>query len=313
MATEDSVKTTTTRTAGGSPYLQSFIAPAETARTAQFERELQMTREGREQEKYELAKGSAMREEEAAQIREARMQHKEDRQTQRQQFMDDWRMRQEERAADLDMLKFRQMEAKENLGLREMEEQTRAEEAATKFAMLDPNKLSFGYDARNTITDRSVSSALAGKYGSKVKAILDEKMASHDNIIKHFQAQAEEAGLAGDVRQFADKTGMMDEVKFSNALESAKTVKASKMAEQQKLEEDAAAMKAASLGLVPESFDPKTKGIKYGLPKPIDPLAATAEAGSKPKPSTSPLPKKGAVVTLDDFPTKPENSPPVIP
>jgi len=246
----------------------------------------------------DISERSAISEEERSQqkeadakIREARMQQKEDRQAQRQQFMEDWRMRQEERSSALDMLKFRSQEAAEKRDLLGKEEQTRAEEAATKFAMLDPNKMSFGYDARNVMTDKSVSSALAGKHGRQVKAILDEKMASHDNIIKHYQSQAEEAGLAGDVRQFADKTGMMDEVKFSNALKSARTVKAEKMEIQRKAEAEAAAKQAAELGLVPESLDPKTKEIKYGRPKTTNELVpTTTEAGSKPV-ATSTLPK----------------------
>jgi hypothetical protein len=285
MAKEDSVRTTTTRTAGGSPYLQSFVQPAEVARTAQFDRELAMSRENRAQQSFDMSNARESRMDEEARVREARLQHKEDRQTERQKFMDDWRMRQEDRNHELDKLKFRHQEAIDNKNLADKREETTAAEAIATISSLNPQKLSFGYDARGLMSsDRGLQAALVSKHGKAVKAALDERMASNNDVIKHFQQRAADAGLAGDIMGYADKMGMMDEVKFSQALESARAQKAIKEAAQAQQKSSAMEQRAKQLGLVPTKLDPKTEEVTYGLPKP-------ELFGKTPPPNTSTPPQ----------------------
>ena len=313
MATEDSPRSMTTRTAGGSPYLQSFIQPAEVAQTAQFERELQMAKEDRAQQSFDLSNAREARMDEESRIKEARLQHKEDRQTERQKFMDDWRMRQEERNAELDTLKFRHQEALENASLAEKRDETVAAEAIARISSLNPQKLSFGYDARSLMSeDKGLQSALIGKHGKAVKAALDERMESNSNLIKSYQQRAADAGYTGDVMGFADKAGMMDDIKFSQTIEAARTQKQIKEADAQAQRSAAMAARAKELGLVPIKLDPKTEQVTYGKPDAVDVLNAENKGGES-TPKTSALPKAKPAVTLDDFPTKPENSPPVIP
>jgi len=321
MATEGATRTFSNRIAGdsssaGSPYLQAFVQPADSARSDQFERELAMSKENRAQQSFDSSNKREARLDEEARIREQRLQHKEDRQTERQKFMDDWRMRQEERNAELDTLKFRHQEAIENRGLAEAREETNAAEAIATISNLDPNKLSFGYDARQLMSsNRGIQSALVSKHGKAVKEALDARMNSNKDVIKHFQQQAEDAGLAGDIMNYADKMGMMDEVKFSQALESARANKALKEAEQVQKDEASMAKQAKDLGLVAVKIDPKTRQVTYGQPK-LDPLgtAVTPEDSTQTtSPKTSALPKAKPVVSLSDFPEKDEDSPPVIP
>jgi hypothetical protein len=327
MAKEGATRTFSNRVAGdrssvgdkssaGSPYLQSFVQPADVARTAQFERELAMSRENRAQQSFDYSKEREAQLDEEARIREQRLQHKEERQTERQKFMDDWRMRQEERNAELDTLKFRHQEAIDNTSLAEKRDETNAAEAIATISNLNPQKLSFGYDARKLMSsDRGLQAALVSKHGKAVKEALDAKMSSNNDVIKHFQQQALDAGLAGDIMNYADDMGMMDEIKFSQALESARANKALKEAEQAQKEESAMAQKAKQLGLVATDMDTKTGRIKYGQPK-LDPLGNTVapeDSTQTTPPKTSTLPKTKPVVSLDDFPTKDENSPPVIP
>jgi hypothetical protein len=296
MAKEGATRTFSNRIAGdtsaaGSPYLQSFVEPAEVARTAQFERELAMSRENRAQQSFDMSNARESRMDEEARIREARLQHKEDRQTERQKFMDDWRMRQEERNAELDTLKFRHQEAVDNKNLADAREETTAAEAIATISSLNPQKLSFGYDARQLMSsNRGLQAALVSKHGKAVKAALDERMASNADVIKHFQQQAADAGLAGDIMGYADKMGMMDEVKFSQALESARAQKAIKEAAQAQQKSSAMEQRAKQLGLVPTKLDPKTEEVTYGLPKP-------ELFGEAPPPNTSTLPPAKTQVT----------------
>jgi hypothetical protein len=258
-----------------------------------------MAKEDRAQQSFDLSNAREARMDEESRIKEARLQHKEDRQTERQKFMDDWRMRQEERNAELDTLKFRHQEALENASLAEKRDETVAAEAIARISSLNPQKLSFGYDARSLMSeDKGLQSALIGKHGKAVKAALDERMESNSNLIKSYQQRAADAGYTGDVMGFADKAGMMDDIKFSQTIEAARTQKQIKEADAQAQRSAAMAARAKELGLVPVKLDPKTEQVTYGLPKP-EFLGGVEGEEESPKPSPTPLPRPRPPATTD--------------
>jgi len=305
MAQEDSARTFSTVASGraGSPYLQSFIQPAERERSAQFERELAMSREMRATRGEALAEEKAQRDE----ARDVRRAQEEQRRYERDQLRQD----RSERRLDLAQ---RRQDAAEHKQLLQEEELTHAAEAEGKILGLDPMNMGFDYYARNTLQDPQVKRALMGPHGSTVLKTLNTQKQAYLAQLKHYQSLADEAGLSGDVRQWADKSGMMDEQSFSSALETARQAKQLKEDKEKSKKLQEFLSSGAKAGL--EVSQMTTKG-EMSMARPRqekeDTMAQMQElmgnkqpktAGKTPpsKPS-SPLPVESDSLTLDDFPS----------
>jgi len=298
MAQEDSARTFSTVASGraGSPYLQSFIQPAERERASQFERELAFSREMRQMRSEDIAEQRAQRED----AREARRIQEEQRRYERSEKR-------------LDLANRRQ-DAADHKQLLQEEALTNAAEAEGKIMALDPLHMGFDYHARQLLQDPQVKRALTGPHASTILKTLNEQKNAFANNLKHYQSQAEEAGLSGDVRQYADKTGMMDEEAFSSALETARQAKAMKAAQEESARQQALLQMGAKSGLEISQISPKGE-ITQARPRvqKEDTMAQMQElmgnkqpktAGKTPpsKPS-SPLPVESDSLTLDDFPS----------
>jgi len=298
MAKEQSVGTFSKIASGGgagSPYLQSFIQPAERARSNQFDRELAFSREMRQMRAEDIAEERSKRED----IREARRAQEEQRRYERS-----------EKRLDLAQ---RRQDAAERKQLLQEEALTNAAEAEGKILALDPINMGFDYNARQLLQDPQVKRALTGPHASTILKSLNDQKTAFSNQLKHYQSVADEAGLAGDVRQYADKTGMMDDMAFSTAVEAARVAKANKLAQEQATQTQNLLAAGAKAGL--EVSQMNTKG-EIGMARPRvekeDPEAiikkmmgngGTPEGKTPKGQPSSPLPVQSTSITLDDFPS----------
>jgi hypothetical protein len=295
MATEGSRSTFSTiassRAGSGSPYLEAFLRPAETERNAQFERELQMVEEGRKERSQDLAEQKNIRDEERNQRADLEEQRRYNRTQYRQDLAD------------------RKQNALEHKQMLQEEAETNAAEAEGKIMSLDPTNMQFDYHAREVLQDPQVKRALTSRHGGIIYKALNDQKSSFLKNLQHYQGQADEAGLSGDVRHWADDQGIMDDQAFSQALETARSAKQkAELAEQQKAQQvrDVAARAA---GLEVARVDEKGN-ITYERPrvKKEDIMQAMNEGmgvenGATPTtPKTSPLPSTGVQTTINDFP-----------
>jgi hypothetical protein len=179
MATEDSVKSTSTRTAGGSPYLQSFIAPAEVAQTAQFERELQMDRNERERASFEAGQARALRQEE--------FQNKEL----------EYRERSEDRRLEAANLAIRKQDAQDALKLQESKRETEASEVAGKIGLLNESSPTVRDDLKKLVEENA--NVFTSKYAKFPLEQLEAKQKGHSDYIGWLSKSAQTSGYSGDV------------------------------------------------------------------------------------------------------------------
>jgi hypothetical protein len=179
MATEDSARGITTRTAGGSPYLQSFLQPAEVARTAQFERELQMERNDREQQSFDASQARALRQEEF-QNREL-----------------EYRQKAEDRRLEAANLAIRKQDAKDALDLEERKRDAEAAEVAGAIGLLNEASPTFRDDLKKLVEDNA--KVFTSKYSKFPLAQMEAKKKEHSDFIGWLSNTAKENGYSGDV------------------------------------------------------------------------------------------------------------------
>jgi len=206
MATEDSPRSMTTRTAGGSPYLQSFLKPAEEVQGAQFERALQMNRAERENEAFDLAKA-----------KDARMEERQVQQDARQKMMDErtmrldaWKLQRdqenqermlsaEERKASYYDLAQRRQDAVDNMKLKDDMLQTKAAELSAQLYSLDPNRPDYRESVKSLISDPENSKILNSKYGKEPLAIQKEQNSIHTNMVEFLETEQKKFGATGSI------------------------------------------------------------------------------------------------------------------
>jgi len=179
MATEDSPRSMTTRTAGGSPYLQSFIQPAEVAQTAQFERALQMERADREQKSFDAGQARALRQEE--------FQNKEL----------EYRQKAEDRRIEAANLALRKQDAKDALALEEQKRETEASEVAGRIGLLSEASPTFRDDLKKIVSDNA--KVFTSKYAKFPLTEMESKSKQHGDYIGWLSKTAQENGYSGDV------------------------------------------------------------------------------------------------------------------
>jgi hypothetical protein len=184
MAKEGATRTFSNRIAGdtraaGSPYLQSFVQPAEVSRTAQFERALQMERSDRELQSLELAQNRALRQEEF-----------QNRELQYRQIVEDRRLE----AANLAI---RKQDAQDALKLEEQKRETEAAEVAGKIGLLNEASPTFRDDLKKIVSDNA--KVFTSKYAKFPLAEMEVKKKEHGDYIGWLSNSAKESGYTGDV------------------------------------------------------------------------------------------------------------------
>ena len=208
MAEEQSTRTFSTVAAGraGSPYLERYLEPAETERTAQFERSLQMAREGREEESFSLQKQREQRLEQKTAIQEERQRQMDE----RRMRLDEWRLQkdqenrerelrsQELQAARYDMAMKRQ-QAEEDKRLKDEMLQTKAAELSSRIYGLDPNRPDYRDNVKSIISDPANLSILNSKYGREPRAIQKEQDLLHNNMAEFLQSEQKKVGHTGSI------------------------------------------------------------------------------------------------------------------
>jgi hypothetical protein len=177
MAKEGATRTFSNRIAGdtraaGSPYLQSFVQPAEVARTAQFERALQMERSDREQDR-------ALRQEEF-QNREL-----------------EYRQKAEDRRLEAANLAIRKQDAQDALKLEEQKRETEAAEVAGRIGLLNEASPSFREDLKKIVSDNA--KVFTSKYAKFPLAEMEVKKKEHGDYMGWLSKKAQEVGYSGDV------------------------------------------------------------------------------------------------------------------
>jgi hypothetical protein len=163
----------------GSPYLQSFIQPAEVAQTAQFERELQMDRNNREQQSFDAAQARALRQEEF-QNREL-----------------EYRQKAEDRRLEAANLALRKQDAKDALDLEERKRETEASEVAGTIGLLNEASPTFRDDLKKIVSDNA--KIFTSKYAKFPLAEMETKKKEHSDYVGWLSTTAKENGYTGDV------------------------------------------------------------------------------------------------------------------
>jgi len=179
MAREETSRSFNTRTAGGSPYLQSFLQPADSVQTAQFERELQMNRAEREDKSFALAEERARRQEEF-QNREL-----------------EYRQKAEDRRLEAANLAIRKQDAKDALDLQEKKRETEASEVAGRIGLLDESSPAVREELQKIVSENP--SVFTSKYAKFPLEQLQTKKEGHEAYIGWLSKAAQESGYAGDV------------------------------------------------------------------------------------------------------------------
>lgn len=172
MATEDTAQTITTRTAGGSPYLDSLIQQS-------VSQAINVAQENRAQKGFEIAlRRQQMEEERAA--------RSEDRQAMR----DEWEFRRLEMAEKRqDIADWKQ--------LKDEELQTKAAEFANAVDDLDYERPDYA-DQLSSLSS-GYRDVLNSKYGRSVHNIIKEQNQKHNNTMQWLQAEAGKYGYQGSV------------------------------------------------------------------------------------------------------------------
>ena len=184
MAKEGATRTFSNRVAGdnssaGSPYLQAFVQPAEVARTAQFERELQMDRNSREQQSFDAGQARALRQEEF-QNREL-----------------EYRQKAEDRRLEAANLALRKQEAKDALQLEEDKRETEAAEVASQIGRLSEASPTFRDDLKSIVSNNA--KVFTSKYAKFPLERMDVKKKEHGDYINWLSKSAQASGYSGDV------------------------------------------------------------------------------------------------------------------
>jgi len=177
MAKEGATRTFSNRIAGdaptaGSPYLQSFVQPADVARTAQFERALQMERSDREQDR-------ALRQEEF-QNREL-----------------EYRQKAEDRRLEAANLALRKQDAQDALKLEDEKRQAEASEVASRIGLLSEASPTFREDLNKIVTDNA--KVFTSKYGKFPLEEINIKKKEHGDYMGWLSKKAQEVGYSGNV------------------------------------------------------------------------------------------------------------------
>jgi hypothetical protein len=172
MATEDTARTMTTRTAGGSPYLDALINQS-------ISQGIQVAQENRAQKGFEIA----LRRQ---QLEEERAARAEDRQIMR----DGWEFKR------LEMAEHRQ-DIADWKQLKDEELQTKAAEFANAVDDLDYERPD--YQEQLSSLSNGYRDVLNSKYGRDVHNIIKAQNAKHNNTMQWLQAEAGKYGYQGSV------------------------------------------------------------------------------------------------------------------
>jgi hypothetical protein len=172
MATEDTARTMTTRTAGGSPYLDSLIQQS-------VSQAINVAQENRAQKGFEIA----LRRQ---QLEEERAARAEDRQIMR----DGWEFKR------LEMAEHRQ-DIADWKQLKDEELQTKAAEFANAVDDLDYERPD--YQDQLSSLSNGYRDVLNSKYGRDVHNIIKAQNAKHNNTMQWLQAEAGKYGYQGSV------------------------------------------------------------------------------------------------------------------
>jgi hypothetical protein len=219
MAQEDSVRTfSKTAGGGGSPYLQGYLGDAQADRSAIFERALQMSREGREQESFDIARQKEARAERRQAEEEARQRILDE----RRMKLDSWKMQKEQenqerqlrneelQAARYDMAQKRQ-DALEAKALKDEAYQTKAAELSSQIYGLDPHRPDYKDVTKALLSDPSNMAVINSKFGKDVLAIKKQQDQLHGNMVEWLQSAAQKSGYSGDIYELPKtKTGDWD-------------------------------------------------------------------------------------------------------
>jgi len=179
MAKEGATRTFSNKIAGdrssvgdaltaGSPYLQAFVQPAEVARTAQFERELQMDKVNREIRSYDLAQAEL-----------------------------EYKQRTEDRRVEAANLALRKQDAKDALQLEEQKREAEASEVASKIGLLSEASPTFREDLNKIVTDNA--KVFTSKYGKFPLEEINIKKKEHGDYMGWLSKKAQEVGYSGNV------------------------------------------------------------------------------------------------------------------
>jgi hypothetical protein len=172
MATEETARTITTRTAGGSPYLDALINQS-------ISQGIQVAQENRAQKGFEIAlRRQQMEEERAARAED------------RQAMRDEWEFKRLEMAEKRqDIADWKQ--------LKDEELQTKAAEFANAVDDLDYERPD--YQEQLSSLSNGYRDVLNSKYGRDVHNIIKAQNTKHNNTMQWLQAEAGKYGYQGSV------------------------------------------------------------------------------------------------------------------
>jgi hypothetical protein len=172
MATENTARTMTTRTAGGSPYLDALINQS-------ISQGIQVAQENRAQKGFEIAlRRQQMEEERAARAED------------RQAMRDEWEFKRLEMAEKRqDIADWKQ--------LKDEELQTKAAEFANAVDDLDYERPD--YQEQLSSLSNGYRDVLNSKYGRDVHNIIKAQNTKHNNTMQWLQAEAGKYGYQGSV------------------------------------------------------------------------------------------------------------------
>jgi len=178
MAQEESARTISTRTAGGSPYLEAYAGgDAIKYREGMLNETMKAAQEDRDKRAFELSN-----------LKEARLQKQQDLELES-------RVKSEARQAKLDELKFRSDQRKDDMEIQKAIDADRKESGYTKVAGLNPKSLGFREDISNAMKDPDVVYALGKTGGSSLLSIKQQLMKEHQNYADGIQWSLRNAGL----------------------------------------------------------------------------------------------------------------------